>query len=151
VCDFHRSGSLIDLSLSEVVDAAAKVGARIATCYGASEIDTPLERRAAFDESLSFARQLSRQRSGRLRGMVGVQASSLDGVATLLEEATETAAGSLAVHMDLALDLTPAERWRAPHAWPRGPLPALWAHAEAAPRDLLAAARERGDALSAIG
>jgi len=151
VCDFHRSGSLIDLSLSEVVGAAAKVGARIATCYGASEIDTPLERRAAYDESLSFAGALARQRSGRLRGMVGVQASSLEGVGVMLEEATETAAGGLAVHMDLALDLTPAERWRPPRAWPRGPLPALWAHAEVAPRDLVAAARERGDALSAIG
>ena len=151
VCDFHRSGSLIDLSLSEVVGAASKVGARVATCYGASEIDTELERRAAFDESLSFARQLARARSGRLRGMVGVQARSLEGVDTMLEEAIETAGDRLAVHMDLALDLTPAERWRARREWPRGMLPALWAHAETAPRGLVAAAQERGDALSAVG
>ncbi|HTM57873.1 MAG TPA: amidohydrolase family protein [Candidatus Udaeobacter sp.] len=151
VCDFHRSGSIIDLSLSEVVGAAKRVGARVATCYGASEIDTPLERRAAFDESLSFAHQLSRQRPGRLRGVLGVQASTLEGVGTLLEEAEETAADRLAIHLDLALDLTPAERWRAPRDWPPAPLPALWAHAEVAPRDLVAAVRERGDALSAIG
>ena len=151
VCDFHRSGSIIDLSLSEVVGAAKRVGARVATCYGASEIDTPLERRAAFDESLSFARQLSRQRPGKLRGVLGVQASTLDGVATMLDEALETAGDRMAVHLDLALDLTPAERWRARPEWTPGATPALWAHAEAAPRELVAAVRERGDALSAIG
>jgi len=151
VCDFHRSGSLIDLSLSEVVGAAERVGARIATCYGASEIDTPLERRAAFDESLSFARELSRRRSSRLRGMMGVQASSLEGVSRMLEEASETGGRALAVHMDLALDLTPAERWEPPRAWPGAELPAMWAHAETAPRGLVAALRERGDSLSATG
>jgi cytosine/adenosine deaminase-related metal-dependent hydrolase len=151
VCDFHRSGSLIDLSLSEVVGAAARVGARVATCYGASEIDTPLERRAAFDESLGFAGQLARSRQGRLRGMVGVQASTLEGVDTMLVEALESAGGRLAVHMDLALDLTPAERWRAHAEWAHGNPPALWAHAETAPRELLAAVQERGDALSAVG
>jgi cytosine/adenosine deaminase-related metal-dependent hydrolase len=151
VCDFHRSGSLIDLSLSEVVGAAAHVGARVATAYGAAEIDTPLERRAAFDESTGFASELSRARPGRLRGMVGVQASTLDGVHALLTEALETAGDRLAVHMDLALDLTPAERWRERAEWPQRPLPALWAHAEVAPRGLLAAVQERGDALSAVG
>jgi cytosine/adenosine deaminase-related metal-dependent hydrolase len=151
VCDFHRSGSLIDLSLSEIVGAADRVGARIATCYGASEIDTPLERRAAFDESLGFAGELARRRSGRLRGMVGVQASSLAGIETLLDEAGETAGDRLAVHMDLALDLTPAEPWSARRAWTSPVLPSLWAHAEVAPRGLLAAARQRGDALSAVG
>ena len=151
VGDFHRSGSLIDLSLSEVVGAAARVGVRVATCYGAAEIDTPLERRAAFEESLGFARELGRQRSGRLRGMMGVQAVTLDGVESLLVDALECAGERLAVHMDLALDLTPAERWRSRREFPPGPLPALWAHAETAPRELLAAARERGDALSAVG
>jgi cytosine/adenosine deaminase-related metal-dependent hydrolase len=151
VCDFHRSGSLIDLSLSEVVNAAERVGARVATCYGAAEIDTPLERRAAFDESLSFATQLARGRSGRLRGMVGVQAGTLEGVESLLREATEAAGSKLAVHMDLALDLTPAERWRADGDWRPGHLPVLWAHAETAPRGLLDALRRRGDGLSAVG
>jgi cytosine/adenosine deaminase-related metal-dependent hydrolase len=151
VCDFHRSGSLIDLSLSEVVSAAARVGSRIAACYGASDIDTPLERRAAFDESLSFERALARGRSGRLRGMVGAQATTPGGVATMLDEATEAAGGRLAVHMDLALDLTPAERWPAVSGWRSAPVPALWAHAESAPRGLLAAVQERGDALSAVG
>ena len=151
VCDFHRSGSLIDLSLSEVVSAAARVGSRIATCYGASDLDTPLERRAAFDESLSFERALARGRSGRLRGMVGAQASTPGGVATMLDEATEAAGGRLAVHMDLALDLTPAERWPAVTGRSSARVPALWAHAESAPRGLLAAVQERGDALSAVG
>ena len=151
VCDFHRSGSLIGLSLSEVVNAAARVGVRVATCYGASEIDTPLERRAAFEESLSFAGQLARRRPGRLRGMVGVQARTLDGVECMLREAAESAGARLAVHMDLALDLTPGERWRSRERWPRGGPPTLWAHAETAPRDLLAAVQDRGDALSAVG
>lgn len=151
VCDFHRSGSLIDLSLSEVVNAAARVGTRIATCYGAAEIDTPLERRAAFDESLSFERALARARSGRLRGMVGVQATTPAGVSDLLREATEVAGERLAVHMDLALDLTPAERWPSAGAWRAGAVPALWAHAETAPRELLTAVQERGDTLSAVG
>ncbi len=151
VCDFHRSGSLIDLSLSEVVGAASAVGVRVATCYGAAEIDTPLERRAAIDESLSFARELTRRRPGRLRGMMGVQATSLEGVDVLLRDALETAGDRLAVHVDLALDLTPAAHWRLARAWPQGPLPALWAHVESAPRGLVAAARERGDALSVTG
>jgi cytosine/adenosine deaminase-related metal-dependent hydrolase len=151
VCDFHRSGSLIDLSLSEVVGAAEELGVRVATCYGAAEVDTPLERRAAIDESLGFARDLSRQRSGRLRGMMGVQGHTLDGVRALLDEALETAGDRLAVHVDLALDVTPADRWRPGTPWKPGPLPALWAHAETAPRGLLAAAQERGDVLSAIG
>lgn len=151
VCDFHRSGSLIDLSLSEVVNSAARVGTRVATCYGASDIDTPLERRAAFDESLSFERALARGRPGRLRGMVGAQASSLGGVGAMLSEATEAAGEHLAVHMDLALDLTPAERWPNLRGWRSASVPALWAHAETAPRGLLAAVQERGDALSAVG
>jgi len=151
VCDFHRSGSLIDLSLSEVVSSAARVGTRVATCYGASDIDTPLERRAAFEESLSFERALARGRPGRLRGLVGAQASTIGGVTTMLDEATEAAGNRLAVHMDLALDLTPAERWPRAQAWRAAPLPALWAHAETAPHDLLAAVHERGDALSAVG
>jgi len=83
VVDFHRSGACLDLSLTEVVAAAERIGVRVATCYGAAEEDTPLERRA----------------------------DSLPG--------TE--------------------------------LPALWAHAERAPRGLLGAVRERGDALCATG
>jgi hypothetical protein len=44
--------------------------------------------------------------------------------------------------VDLALDLTPAERWRKPQVLPADALPALWAHAERAPRDLLSAVRD---------
>jgi cytosine/adenosine deaminase-related metal-dependent hydrolase len=151
VVDFHRSGACLDLSLSEVVGAAEKTGARVATCYGAAEDDTPLERRAAIDECVGFARDLARTHRGRLRGMLGVQASSLRGIETLLAEAMESAGGGLAVHVDLALDLTPAERWTNAAALPATVLPALWAHAECAPRGLLGAVRERGDSLCATG
>lgn len=150
VVDFHRSGACLDLSLSEVVTAAEKVGVRVATCYGATEDDTPLERRAAIDECVGFARDLARTNRGRLRGMLGVQATSLRGIETLLAEAMESA-GGLAVHVDLALDLTPAERWTRPDVLPETALPALWAHAERAPRGLVGAVRERGDALCATG
>jgi len=151
VVDFHRSGACLDLSLSEVMGAADQVGVRVATCYGASEDDTPLERRAAIDESVGFAKELARKREGRLRGMLGVQAKTLQGIETLLAEAMEAAGRHYAVHVDLALDLTPAERWGRSEVLPAEALPALWAHAERAPRDLLGAVRDRGDALSASG
>jgi cytosine/adenosine deaminase-related metal-dependent hydrolase len=158
VVDFHRSGACLDLSLAEVLGAAERIGVRVATCYGASEADTALERRAAIDESVGFARELARRggsgcpgRPGRLRGMLGVQATSLAGIETLLAEALEAGAADHAVHVDLALDLTPAERWNRPGVLPAEALPALWAHVERAPRDLLAAVRDRGDALSASG
>lgn len=151
VVDFHRSGACLDLSLSEVMGAADAIGVRVATCYGAAEDDTPLERRAAIDESVGFAKELARKRDGRQRGMLGVQATSLLGIETLLAEAMEAAGSHYAVHVDLALDLTPAERWGKPGVLPVEALPALWAHAERAPRDLLGAVRDRGDALSASG
>lgn len=151
VVDFHRSGACLDLSLSEVMGAADKVGVRVATCYGAAEDDTPLERRAAIDESVGFARELARKGRGRLRGMLGVQATSLHGIETLLAETLEAAGDAYAVHVDLALDLTPAERWNRTSVLPAEAKPAIWAHAERAPRDLLSAVRDRGDALSASG
>ncbi len=151
VCDFHRSGSAVDLSLSEILSAARKTGVRVATCYGVSEHDTPLERSAALEESLTFAADLRRQREGRLRATVGVQAHSLAGVDALLADALERAAGALPVHVDLALDLTPAEKWRAQRRWQAGEQPTLWAHADTAPRGLLAIAQERGDALATVG
>jgi len=151
VVDFHRSGACLDLSLSEVMGAADKVGVRVATCYGAAEEDTPLERRAAIDESVGFAKELSRKRQGRLRGMLGVQATTLHGIETLLAEAMEAAGGRYALHVDLALDLTPAASWTRAELLPANALPALWAHAERAPRGLLGAVRERGDSLSASG
>ena len=150
VVDFHRSGACLDLSLTEVVGAADKVGVRVATCYGAAEHDTPLERRAAIDECVGFARDLARTRRGRLRGMLGVQATSLHGIETLLAEALESA-GDFSVHVDLALDVTPAERWTNRELLPATALPALWAHAERAPRDLVGAVRERGDSLCSTG
>jgi cytosine/adenosine deaminase-related metal-dependent hydrolase len=150
VVDFHRSGACLDLSLAEVIGAADRVGVRVATCYGAAEDDTPLERRAAIDECVGFARDLERTRQGRLRGMLGVQATSLRGIETLLAEAMESA-GGLAVHVDLALDLTPAERWTRAEVLPDTALPAIWAHAERAPRNLVGAVRDRGDSLCATG
>lgn len=150
VVDFHRSGACLDLSLAEVVGAADELGVRVATCYGAAEPDTPLERRAAIDECVGFARDLAKTRRGRLRGMLGVQATSLNGIETLLAEALESA-GDFSVHVDLDLDLTPAERWNRGEVLPATALPALWAHAERAPRDLIGAVRERGDSLCATG
>jgi cytosine/adenosine deaminase-related metal-dependent hydrolase len=133
------------------VGAAAKVGVRVATCYGACEVDGEAERRAALEECLGFASEIGRQRDGRVRALVGVQPATLQGVERMVVEALELAGDRLSVHADLALDLTPAERWRAQHAWPTGGRPTLWAHAEAAPRGLLAEARDRGDHLSAVG
>lgn len=151
VCDFHRSGACPDLSLSEVVTAAGQVGVRVATCYGASESDTEVERRSAFEESLGFASEMARRRDGRMRGVVGVHARTLGGVDTLVREALEAAEGRLGVHVDLDLDLTPAERWRSRGGWRDDAPPTLWAHAESAPRGLLGELRERGDALTAVG
>ncbi|HUK62553.1 MAG TPA: amidohydrolase family protein, partial [Dongiaceae bacterium] len=151
VCDFHRSGACLDLSLSEVVGAASRLGVRVATCYGSAELDTPLERRAALDESISFARDLHRRREGRLRGLIGVQTATLEGIERMLDEALAAAADRIAVHVDLMLDTTPAERWNPTSRWPATPHPVLWAHAERAPRALLAALGERGDAFSMTG
>jgi hypothetical protein len=82
---------------------------------------------------------------------MGVQATSLAGVDSLIGSALDVAGEGLAVHVDLALDITPADRWRATRAWRVDGPPALWAHAEVAPRGLLSVAQERGDALSAVG
>jgi cytosine/adenosine deaminase-related metal-dependent hydrolase len=131
--------------------AASRVGVRVATCYGAAEHDSEAERRLAWEECRGLSVELARQRSGRQRAMFGVQAHSLDGVERLLREALEVADERLAVHVDLALDLTPAERWRARAPRPEGAPATLWAHAETAPRGLLGDARERGDALCAVG
>jgi cytosine/adenosine deaminase-related metal-dependent hydrolase len=151
VCDFHRSGTCPDLSLTEIVTAAGQVGVRVATCCGASESDSEVERRSAFEESLGFASEMARRHDGRMRGVLGVQARTLGGVDTLVREALEVADGRLGVHVDLDLDLTPAERWRSRGGWRAGAPPTLWAHAESAPRGLLGELRERGDSLTAVG
>ena len=150
VCDFHRSESCLDLSLSEVLGAARQVGVRVATCYGASEHDPPTDRRAAFEESASFAAESARGREGRLRGMIGVHATTLPGMEALLDRALEHSAGRIPIHVDLGLDLTPGESWKGV-GWDESRPPALGAHAETAPRELLGAAQLRGDALSAAG
>src|SRR5438093_1038756 len=140
VCDFHRSGGCLDLSLVEVAGAALKVGVRLATCYGATDDDPEDERRASLEESLGLAADLKRRREGRLRGTVGVRAHALSTIERLLEESL-AAAGGLAVHVDLDLDVTVAERWNG--TLPRGHTPTLWAHAERAPRRLAGLAAER--------
>jgi cytosine/adenosine deaminase-related metal-dependent hydrolase len=150
VCDFHRSGACLDRALPEVAAAAGKVGVRVATCYGADEDDAPDQRRAALEESAGFARDLARKRSGKLRGLVGARATTLAGVETLMQQSLEAAGGLHAVHLELALDSTPAERW-AGGIWPPGASPALWAHADRAPRGLVSAVQGRGDALTATG
>ena len=151
VCDLHRSSACLDLSLSEIVGAAGKVGVRVATGYAASELDGPRDRRLALEECLTFAGEVRRRRDGRVRAMVGVEATSLAGIESLASDAFSAAGKQLPVHVDLALDLTPAEKWASRGPWKDGAPPALWAHVETAPRGLLAAAQERGDALSAVG
>jgi cytosine/adenosine deaminase-related metal-dependent hydrolase len=151
LCDFHRSASCLELSLSETLDAARAVGVRVATCYGAAESDAPEERQAAVRESVGFAADLAKKREGRLRALLGVQARTLSGLDTLIEQTLEMAGDDLALHVDLALDLTPAERWKRGARWPETTLPSLWAHADAAPKGLIAAARDRDDVLSVTG
>jgi 5-methylthioadenosine/S-adenosylhomocysteine deaminase len=150
VCDFHRSAGCLDLSLSEILDAARAIGVRVVTCYGAAEHDAPAERRAALEESLAFARQIASRRSGRAAALLGVRAATLGGLERLMDEALEAAGEQHAVHVDLDLDATPAERWSVPARWPASASRGLWAHAERAPRALLGAVRERGDVLAAI-
>jgi cytosine/adenosine deaminase-related metal-dependent hydrolase len=151
VCDFHRSGPSVDVSLTEVVAAAADVGVRVATCWGISEADAPHERRTTTEESRGFGVELGRRRDGKLRAMLGVQPTTLAGMTSMVEAALDIAGDSLPMHVDLALDLTPAERGRVRTVKREGVPPAVWAHAEIAPRELVHAARERGDLLSAIG
>jgi cytosine/adenosine deaminase-related metal-dependent hydrolase len=151
VCDFHRSSGCLERSLPEVIAAADKLGVRVATCYGADERDTPLERSAALEESVSFATEVARRHSGRLRGIVGVRASTLAGLEALVHESFDHAGAEIPVHVDLELDTTPAERWQSRSPWRDGTPSALWAHVERAPRGLVAALMERGDALTATG
>ncbi|HYM80172.1 MAG TPA: amidohydrolase family protein [Candidatus Limnocylindria bacterium] len=150
VCDFHRSSGCLDLSLSEIAGAARKLGVRVATCYGAAEGDTAAAQRDAVDESVGLAAEIRRRREGKLRALLGVRAESLAGVERLVGETLARAGEGLPVHIELALDATPGERW-AGDLGTRVELPALWAHAEQAPRRLLSEAHERGDALAAIG
>ena len=150
VADFHRSDACLELSLAEVVDAARAVGVRVAACYGASEADTPDARRAAIQESLGFAGDLAKKRDGRLRALAGVQPTTLAGVTAMVDEVLDATGEKLALHVDLALDTTPAERWKK-KPWLDTERPSVWAHADAAPRGLAAAARDRGDALSVSG
>jgi cytosine/adenosine deaminase-related metal-dependent hydrolase len=150
VCDFNRAGSGLERALPEVIEAALKVGVRVATCFGADEEDSPAERRAALHESADFAAALARKRSGRLRGMIGVRATTLTGMERLVHDSLAAAGERQAVHVELALDITPAERWGGA-LWPPGASAALWAHANRAPRGLVSAVQERGDALTATG
>jgi hypothetical protein len=132
-CDLHRSTRCLDLSLSEVTGAAAKLGVRVAAAYAAAEEDAPAERSAALDESVGLAADLARRRQGRLRALLGLSASTPTGLATLLAEAADRSDGALALHVELDLDATPGERWSGPRAPEQ---PSLWAHAERAPRAL---------------
>jgi cytosine/adenosine deaminase-related metal-dependent hydrolase len=151
VCDFHRSGGCVEVSLHEVAAAAASVGVRVATCYGVSEADPPGERRALARESGGFGAEVGRRQDGRLRAMLGVQPTTLGGVHEMMSDALEAAGSDLPMHVDLAFDLTPAERAQRTRSAGAELPPAVWAHAETAPRGLVHAAYERGDLLSAVG
>ena len=145
VCDLHRSATCLDLSLSEVIGAAERLGVRVATGYAAGERDSARARAAARRESLGLVLDLERRRQGRLRGLAGVHATSLAGLGTLLEESREAFGGELPLHVELDLE-HPAGPWRESHADTRAPV--LWAHAERAPAGLIERARERGDGLT---
>ena len=146
--DFHRSGTCIELSLSEVVAAAADVGVRVATCYGISEEDAPHERRAAMQEYASFTQELRTRREGTLKALLGIRAGSLGTAERLMREALDAAGGAVGVHVDLG---SPGGTVHDDATLLLGdPVPTLWAHAERAPESLLNVARQRGDALSAI-
>jgi len=146
-CDLHRSGACLDLSLSEVTSAAEKLGVRVATGYAAAERDSTREREAARRESLSLATDLRRRREGRLCGLIGVRAETLGGLTGLLEEALDASGGDLSLHVELAFDGGAGEPWG--ESLRESPWPSMWAHAEHAPAALVAAARERGDAMAA--
>jgi cytosine/adenosine deaminase-related metal-dependent hydrolase len=149
VFDFHRSGGCIELSLSEVVAAASDLGVRAATCYGVCDSDSPAARRAALEESLSFANEVRSRRQGTLRGLLGVRAGDLGAVDRLLREVLEPAAQAAGVHVELAMAGRPMAEDAA--VWFGNPVPALWAHAETAPVSLIGLAKERGDTLSSSG
>jgi cytosine/adenosine deaminase-related metal-dependent hydrolase len=144
VYDVHRSASCLDLSLSELANAAQRTGVRLATCYAVDERDTPAERAAALVESASLALDLRRRRSGRLQAMTGVRAHTMRGLEGLLDEVASSTSES-PLHIELASAPRHGERWsaRVPRA-----APCLWSHAEHAPLALVSEARERGDALA---
>src|SRR5688572_25192442 len=131
-CDLHRSGGCLDLSLFEVTGAAAKLGVRVASAYAAAEEDPPAERRAALAECVGLAGDLKRERSGRLRALLGVRARTAEGLSDLLAESAAASPVGLAVHVELGLQAAPRIRWNGPR--PRGR--SLWAHAERAPLGL---------------
>jgi cytosine/adenosine deaminase-related metal-dependent hydrolase len=134
-CDLHRSGSCLDLSLSEVTSAARKLGVRVATAYAAAEEDDPATRRAALEESASLARELKRRREGRLRGLVGLRARTAEGLAALVHASRDACGDEVALHVELAPGAMPDERW--PGLEPAAGRPSLWAHLDVAPRDLV--------------
>ena len=145
-CDLHRSEGCLDLSLSEVTGAAARLGVRVATGYAAAEGDTPDERAAARRESLSLAAELRHRRHGRLRGLAALRATSMTGLGLLMEETLESVEDDMPLHVELDLQGAP-RAGLVPHRGPGGPT--LWAHAETAPASLAESARARGDVMSA--
>ena len=60
VCDFNRAGAGLDRALPEVIEAATRVGVRLAACFGADESDPVAERRAVMAEGADFAHALAR-------------------------------------------------------------------------------------------
>jgi cytosine/adenosine deaminase-related metal-dependent hydrolase len=126
-CDLHRSGSFLDFSLSEVADAATRLGVRVATAYAAHEDDSPAARRAALDESMGLAAEIRRARSGRIHALLGMRARTAAGLLELLREVEDVADPAVGVHVELAEDDAPHDTWRAESA-----RPSLWAHAERA-------------------
>lgn len=145
--DFHRSNACIELSLSEIVSAAADLGVRVATCYGLSDEDTPEERRAALHEYRSFADELRTRREGTLKALLGIRAGSLGAVERLMRESLDGVGTATGMHVDLEGSSVEEDVT----LWLGDPVPTLWAHADCAPDSLIHVGRERGDSFSAVG
>lgn len=144
--DLHRSSGSIELSLSEVAAAATDLGVRVAAAYGICTDDDPAERRAALEESMSFATEVRSRAEGTLRGLLGVRAADLASLDRLLREVLGESPAPAGVHVELDASGPMGEDAA---LWFGHAVPALWAHAEIAPASVLGLARERGDTLCA--
>jgi cytosine/adenosine deaminase-related metal-dependent hydrolase len=141
--DVHRSAGCLDLSLTELANAAERIGVRLATCYAVDERDPASDRAAALREGASLARDLKRRRSGRLQAMTGLRARTWPGLDALLEEVSASA-NEAPLHVELASAPAMGERGSARPSAGSG---CLWSHAERAPLALVSEARARGDAM----
>ena len=143
VCDLHRSGSFLDFSLSEVADAARRLGVRVATAYAADETDAPADRRAAMEESIGLASELRRARQGRIQALLGMRARTPALLPELIE-ASRGAPAPIPIHVEIqSSPCSFSGAWRQAETAPAS----LWAHVERAGSSLWS----RLDGVEALG